>query len=1468
MTGPNDYTVGWICALPCEYAAAQSCLDEEHDDLSVDDSQGDNHDFTLGQIGKHNVVIAVLPKGGHGTTSATAVARDMLHCFPNIRIGLMVGIGGGMPTEQDIRLGDVVVSAPQNGMSGVFQYDFGKSVQDQAFVYTGVLDQPPVALRAAMAKTEARYDLKGHQIEERLNAILSENPRLRQKYSRPSPTTDLLFKPGLTHDSICNHKTGCVNDQINLVLREERSQCEAIAIHYGTIASGNQLIKNAAIRDMLSKEKNILCFEMEAAGLMNHFPCAVIRGICDYSDSHKNDQWQGYAALTAALYTKDLLSQLSPHKTNVEKRMAEILSHVDKAMSRTETGVRNVESKLKMQEYNTILNWISDLDHGLQLSDYLSRCTPETGAWFLESAEFNEWLAGPQQLLFCPGIPGAGKTMISSIVVDHLHRVFRNEKRVGIAFAFIGYQTQMSYLDLLRGLLKQLIPNPAPDEVIGLYEYHTQKGTRPSLDEIFNTLCTVIRHFSRTFIVLDGLDEIPASDGVRSRIVTGLFNIQDAVCANIAVTSRPISGIVESFQRRSIRRDIRATDDDVHRFIDDEILTFEPWIREADGLKRNITDAVVKATDGMFLLAQLHLNTLHRETTIANISKTLEDLPAGSLAYNHAYENIMTRITNQPKNYKSLALHVLAWITRSHRPIQIPELEHALAASDGSSELDKHNVPQLSLMVEVCAGLITYSKKLATIQLVHYTASEYFEKYWSLWFPEANQYMARVLINYLRYDRFSVPFVAENWIEYHQRLESHPLYDYAARYWGEHAREGYPQIRGLVAGFLRNTTNLMNTVHAFTRSDTFSVGHISRLERVTGLHVAAYFGLIDQIKELIGEGTALGAADSYGQTALHWAAKNGQQQAVQVLSNEGLDVNARNVEFESPLHYAAVQASEGLVRFLVSVGSQIEARNSAGETPLLVAARSMNVGALKGLLGSGANPNASDDMDRNALHVTITTSEKECAEVVRLLLLHGVDFRLCDAHNMTPLHYAVAKGTPRLVDIFLEAGADINMGISRKFDKNTPHPICTKAGLSSIALKANDHEPDGLTPLHFAARAGNWRMTEYLLRKGANANTRCYCQDTPLHVAIRRGLLDEQRDCMRSMDQISLPMHDAWTNDRWHVEVVCDLISDYESEDADEIMNYVNEQRLGVVNSLLESPKIEVNAENIQQDCPLHLVRYSDPNATAIVSNLLDMGADVFARDGKGRSILHLACKANACSIVDDLLNRGCSIDTADYQGYNALHSAIRAGRYETVQKIFSRDEDSARVHCLNVDAQGRNLLHHYLQGHSAQSDMVILLLSYGARVNCTDNNDHTPLSTFLSRFKLGDRVKTCQILLEHGADSLWTGPDGRNLAHLAACHHELEPGVLVALSNYGLNLSKKDKGGKSIVHYGAIGGSLSLEVTTFLHEQNLLNLHDKDDSGKTPHDYALEEANKMRDPNLFPGSRWRQSLETLRSFS
>ncbi|KAJ5982658.1 hypothetical protein N7451_012758 [Penicillium sp. IBT 35674x] len=338
MSDPKIYTVGWICAITSEYVAAQAFLDEEHEAPRYLSPQNKN-DYTLGRIGRHNVVLSVLPLGSYGTSSAGRVAEDMLHSFPNVRIGLMVGIGGGAPSpNHDIRLGDIVVSIPSNGRGGVIQYDFGKTIQGQRFQPTGFLDQPPIILRAAVNGLRAQYESEGHQLEKAVNRALERKPRLRKKYMRPDQESDRLYQSHVVHPperrSTC--AIDCGDDLTSLVLRDPRSEDEDNpAIHYGLIASSNQLMKHAVVRDKLAMENGVLCFEMEAAGLINHFPCLVIRGICDYSDSHKNEKWQGYAAMVAAAYTKDLLYRIVPqHTTDRIDEIPPPINHVTKATDR------------------------------------------------------------------------------------------------------------------------------------------------------------------------------------------------------------------------------------------------------------------------------------------------------------------------------------------------------------------------------------------------------------------------------------------------------------------------------------------------------------------------------------------------------------------------------------------------------------------------------------------------------------------------------------------------------------------------------------------------------------------------------------------------------------------------------------------------------------------------------------------------------------------------------------------------------------------------------------------------------------------------------------------------------------------------------------------------------------------------------------------------------------------------------
>lgn len=299
----DAYTVGWVAALPIEMAAAQAMLDDIHLPLSM--NPNDSNVYAFGNIGNHNIVIACLPSGQYGITSAALVANNMRWSFPSIQIRLMVGIGGGVPDKVDIRLGDVVISTPTASSSGVIQYDFGKTVKAGRFQLSGALNKPPQQLLTAVAKLRADHQLGPSRISEYLATMRERNPSMKA-YTYRGAGQDRLYKP--TYDHVGDSCDEC--DLSQLTRRDARpNNCPKI--HYGTIASANQVMKHGQTRRRLAQELNVLCFEMEAAGLMDSFPCLVIRGICDYSDSHKAKQWQEYAAATAAAYAKELLSVIS-----------------------------------------------------------------------------------------------------------------------------------------------------------------------------------------------------------------------------------------------------------------------------------------------------------------------------------------------------------------------------------------------------------------------------------------------------------------------------------------------------------------------------------------------------------------------------------------------------------------------------------------------------------------------------------------------------------------------------------------------------------------------------------------------------------------------------------------------------------------------------------------------------------------------------------------------------------------------------------------------------------------------------------------------------------------------------------------------------------------------------------------------------------------------------------------------------
>ncbi|RYP55992.1 hypothetical protein DL770_010860 [Monosporascus sp. CRB-9-2] len=307
----KDYAVGVICALAIEKAAVEAMLDKPHPPLKA--IQGDENSYTLGEIGKHNVVVACLPAGVMGNNSAATVAKDMLRSFP-IKIGLMVGVGGGVWSRKvDMRLGDVVISQPDGTHGGVVQWDFGKMEKGGVFKRTGSLNKPPRVLLNALQDIKIQHMTEGDKLAEYLLMMATNRPRMAQTFGYQGAEHDQLFEATYDHErgDTCDE---C--DQDRVVERLPARTDSAPRIHYGNIASGNEVMKHGVTRDRIASEEGVICFEMEAAGLMDSFPCLVIRGICDYADSHKNKRWQPYAAATAAAFAKELLGVINKQEVD------------------------------------------------------------------------------------------------------------------------------------------------------------------------------------------------------------------------------------------------------------------------------------------------------------------------------------------------------------------------------------------------------------------------------------------------------------------------------------------------------------------------------------------------------------------------------------------------------------------------------------------------------------------------------------------------------------------------------------------------------------------------------------------------------------------------------------------------------------------------------------------------------------------------------------------------------------------------------------------------------------------------------------------------------------------------------------------------------------------------------------------------------------------------------------------------
>ncbi|KAI8658210.1 NACHT domain-containing protein [Fusarium keratoplasticum] len=575
-------------------------------------------------------------------------------------------------------------------------------------------------------------------------------------------------------------------------------------------------------------------------------------------------------------------------------------------------GVDRLNEGQDRQERLNTLNWLSSFDHMAQQNDISARREAGTGLWLLESREFVSWKSSKGKTLYCPGIPGAGKTILSSVVVEELTKRFQDDSNVCVAHVYFNYQQQENQtIDQVFGnLLRQLVAGQShiPDAVQDVYKEHSKRGSKLKFEEISKILHSLSALYSRVFIIVDALDECPSRDGRRNILLSEIMKLQTALSANVLCTSRPIPDI-ETWFPKAVSIKVRASEHDVRKYLDGQIGRLPGFVARSPELQEQVKKQIVQVVDGMFLLAHLHLESLMYKRTAKALRTALEGLPRGSTAYDDTYERTMRRIETQSPDQAGLAKDVLQWIVCAKTPLPVSELQHALAVESGEDDLDFDNLPDADDMVTACGGLVTIDQASGIIRLVHYTTQEYFKRTREAWFSTAEEKMADVCLAYLSFEPFRREQCKTSGA-LQKRLEDWPFYQYACQYWGYHACQTSPArilsfIR-LKQAFCSSLQPLFQT-HGFVRNQIgptcIELGYGSGLfgsnllnsvkSQVTGLHIAALFGLVAIVPELAISDT-VDKQDAKGWTPLAFAAVQGHDPMIQLLLEHGAKVDVQD----------------------------------------------------------------------------------------------------------------------------------------------------------------------------------------------------------------------------------------------------------------------------------------------------------------------------------------------------------------------------------------------------------------------------------------------------------------------------------------------------------------------------------------------------------------------------------------------
>lgn len=1032
---------------------------------------------------------------------------------------------------------------------------------------------------------------------------------------------------------------------------------------------------------------------------------SILSKAADTAETALQEQRASFQRLVAMLREETLPTAEIEAKIAQSQKMSVLLPMLlDQTEEIKEMGqhLRMQEEREQARQKAEILEWLVPAVTLQRHVETQRKRVSHTCEWFLQSEQYAEWqsLHVPVYDMLCLGNPGVGKTVLTSFIFDQLRAKYQNHGVIVLNYYCSHFEEQSQTASrFAKVLLRQICQtlDRLPSVVVEFY-----RKTRHNIEDIMwlqelhDVLRRVLSTCDHVFLILDALDEI---EDLRERNAL-LKVLQYVRCANVKMrvlaTARPHLAQLHTYFSCPSVIDIAARPEDVQRYLKQRLSEHPDLELIDDAFQREIVDKLTSSSSGTFLLPALQLNNVLQQITKADMKRALTEL---SQSLDQAFKASLDRIYGLSPARRALASRTMMWVSHARRPLQMIELQQALATRDGEEDLDYDNIVPARVIIESCAGLVQLNYETDTVSYFHFSVDEYLRLQPGI-LPDSDLLVARTCLSYLLHSTLKTLPTLRDDSRTADFMEKHKFFRYAAYYWGVHALHlNLDSYSDLAVRLLNSSLHILaisrlrHLDNPYAR-DWDKQATLWAYSGGAGISIAAFFGLADLVELLVSQlsdKTVLNRCHNvYGNLPLQDAAGYGRTKVCEVLIAHGAELmdtdKRKSTPFYHAVTYGRLETAEALLKYN---RAQLHVHCRGGWT---------------------------------ALHKAADLGDQT---MISFLLQEGALVAAMDEKNRTALHLASKRGHAAVVQLLARAGADINA----QSREEAPIDLCATSGSVEVARYLIDQGAlidvpgrDGWTPLFRACRGGHINVVKLLLQAGAALLYEDYRQNTCLLMACRAGNIGIVKALIEHDPSLGLQL--LRKRDQRHR----------------------NAQQIAMITAHIDIYKYLRDLENQleKSDSPMQfqiynplipLAQFIEARDLVAVELLLRKNPELLHRaDSSEQTPIHTAFIERAADIATLMLDFGASIHAVGFHGWQPLHIAASIGSLEMTELALKYGAD--------LEAKTGTLQTPLLKAASSGSVAVMkVLLAAGANIRARNDRGMTCLHVAASkRFMEGIR--------------------------------------------------------------------------------------------------------------------------------